>query len=54
MTIPRRLKRDSVISIADGKELVGVYFEDTDGSEALIECSPEKADRIIKAWNSEV
>lgn len=47
----RRLTRDKVISVVNGKDLVGVYFEDTDGSEVLIECSPEKADRIIKAWN---
>lgn len=49
----RKLKRDTVISCANGKELVGVYFADTDGSQALIECSPEKADRIIRAWNEE-
>ncbi|MCK4351802.1 hypothetical protein KAW65_00150 [candidate division WOR-3 bacterium] len=49
----RKLKRDTVVSYADGKELVGVYFADTDGSQALIECSSEKADRIIKVWNEE-
>ena len=47
----RKLKRDKVISIVNGKDLVGVYFADTDGSKALIECSPEKADKIIKIWN---
>ena len=47
----RKLKRDKVISIVNGKDLVGVYFEDTDGSEVLLECSPEKADKIIKIWN---
>lgn len=47
----RKLKRDKVVSIANGRELVGVYFADTNGSHALIECSPAKADRIIKAWN---
>ena len=49
----RKIKRDIVISMVDGKDLVGVYFADTNGSEALIECSPEKADRIIKIWNNE-
>ncbi len=49
----RKLKRDKVISIADGKDLVGVYFADTDGSEALLECSPEKANKIIAIWNEE-
>ncbi len=49
----RKLKRDKVISCDNGKDLVGVYFADTDGSQALIECSPEKADRIIRAWNEE-
>ena len=49
----RKLKRDIVISVVDGKDLVGVYFADTDGSEVLLECSPEKADKIIKIWNEE-
>jgi hypothetical protein len=49
----RKLKRDIVISVVDGKDLVGVYFADTNGSETLIECSPEKADKIIKIWNEE-
>ena len=48
----RKLKRDVVVSIANGRELVGVYFADTDGSQTLIECSPAEADRILKAWNS--
>lgn len=43
----RKLKRDKVISIVNGKDLVGVYFADTDGSEVLIECSPKEADKII-------
>lgn len=49
----RKLKRDKVTSITNHGELVGVYFADTDGSESLIECSPEKADKIIKIWNEE-
>jgi len=47
----RKLKRDRVISMVNGRELVGVYFDDTDGKEVLIECSPQKADKIIKIWN---
>jgi len=50
----RRLTRDKVISVVEGKELVGVYWEGTDGSEILFECSPEKADRIIEIFNSRV
>ena len=47
----RKLKRDKVISMTNKGDLVGVYFADTDGSEVLLECSPEKADKIIKIWN---
>lgn len=47
----RRLRRDMVVSLTEYGELVGIYFEDTDGKEVLIECSPEKADKIISAWN---
>ena len=50
---PRRLTRDKVISVVKDKELVGVYWEGTDGSEILFECSPEKADRIIEIFNEE-
>lgn len=49
--ILRKLKRDTVISVTH-KDLVGVYFADTDGSVALIECSPENADKIIELWNN--
>ncbi len=49
----RRLTRDKVISVVKGKKLVGVYWEGTDGSEFLFECSPEKADRIIEIFNEE-
>jgi hypothetical protein len=47
----RKLKRDIVVSVVGSKDLVGVYFADTDGSEVLLECSPEKADMIISIWN---
>ena len=47
----RKLKRDIVISVVHGRDLVGVYFADTDGSEVLLECSPKKADKMIKIWN---
>ena len=49
----RKLTRDSVISLTH-KELVGVYFADTDGSEVLMECSPNNADKIIELWNETV
>ncbi len=49
----RKLRRDKVVSITD-RELVGVYFSDTDGSEVLIECMPGNADKIIKVWNGVV
>ena len=49
----RRLVRDKVISVVKGKELVGVYWEGTDGSEILFACSPEKADKIIGIFNDE-
>ena len=48
----RELKRDKVISVVNGIDLVGVYFADTDGSEVLIECSLKKADKIIEIWNT--
>jgi len=38
----RKLVRDKVISIVDGKALVGVYWDGTDGSEILFELSPVK------------
>ena len=49
----RRLVRDKVISVVGGKALVGVYWEGTDGSEILFECSPGRADRIIAIFNEE-
>ena len=48
----RKIKRDIVISVVNDKDLVGVYYADTKGTKTIIECSPQKADRIIKAWNS--
>ena len=50
----RKLVRDKVISIVEGKGLVGIYFEDADGSSVLMECNPERADRIVGVWNSVV
>ena len=50
----KKLTRDKVISVVNGKDLVGIYFADTDGSIALLECSPEKADKIIEAWNGSI
>ena len=69
MAKKRKLMRDKVISVVNGKALVGVYWEGTDlgspsarkrrkkkeadGSEILFECSPEKADRIIEIFNED-
>ena len=49
----RRIKRDKVITISQsGMELVGIYFADTDGSEILMETTPDLADSIVDLWNS--
>ena len=53
MAKKRKLVRDKIISVVNGKALVGVYWEGTGGSEILFECSPEKADRIIEIFNKE-
>lgn len=56
-----KLYRDKVISVVRGRDLVGVYVKieeeirNIDGlvSELLLaEMPPEKADAIIKLWNS--
>ncbi len=47
----RKLKRDSVVSVVNGKDLVGVYFADFGGAEVLTECNPKEADKIIEIWN---
>ena len=44
------LKRDRVITIYKGRDLVGISFDPEDG-EALKECSPKKADLIVATWN---
>jgi len=49
----RKLTRDKVISVVNGRALVGVYWKGTDGSEILFECSPKRADRIISIFNEE-
>ncbi len=49
----RKLTRDKVISVVNGRALVGVYWAGTDGSEILFECSPKRADRIIAIFNEE-
>ena len=46
----RKLVRDKVVSIVNGKNLVGVYFKD-EPKKLLMECSPEKADNLINCWN---
>ena len=47
----RKITRDNVISVVNGKDLVGIYYADTDGSNPLLECNPKIADRIISLWN---
>jgi len=49
----RKLTRDKVISVVNGRSLVGVYWKGTDGSEILFECSPKRADKIIAIFNEE-
>ncbi|MDA2919715.1 hypothetical protein MYX76_09535 [Desulfobacterota bacterium AH_259_B03_O07] len=49
----KKLTRDKVISVVDGKDLVGVYWKGTNGKDILFECFPEKADRIVEIFNSE-
>ena len=47
----KKLTRDKVISVVRGKDLVGVYWKGTNGVDILFECSPKKADKIIKIFN---
>ena len=49
--VRKKLARDKVISVVNGKELVGVYWKGTDGSQILFECSPKMADKIIAIFN---
>ena len=46
-----KLKRDVVVSVVRGNNLVGVYWKGTNGRKVLFEISPEKADKIIKIFN---
>ena len=46
----KRLMRDAVISVVDGRELVGVYFLG-ESDKILFETSPEKAEAIVELWN---
>lgn len=45
-----KLKRDKVISVVRGKDLVGLYLKN-EPDKLLLECSPEKADALIEIWN---
>uniref|UniRef100_A0A6H1ZJH2 Uncharacterized protein n=1 Tax=viral metagenome TaxID=1070528 RepID=A0A6H1ZJH2_9ZZZZ len=47
----KKLKRDKVISMTDKGDLVGVYFENEPDN--VLEMSPEKADRVIEAYNND-
>ncbi len=51
--VKKKLTRDRVISVVNGRELVGIYWKGTDGSQILFECSPKMADRIIAIFNEE-
>jgi hypothetical protein len=51
MTLFRKLRRDTVISVVGGRDLVGLYLAD-DPENLLLECSPKKADAIVKIWNN--
>lgn len=46
----KKLARDKVISIVNGKDLVGVYFTDTP-DKIIMEVSPKYADKVIKTYN---
>lgn len=52
----KKLTCDKVISIVTKgglwKELVGVYWKGEDGRDILFETTPEKANAIIKIFNS--
>jgi len=49
----KKLTRDKVVSIVNGKDLVGVYWKGTNGRKILFETSPIKADKIIEVFNGE-
>jgi len=51
-TASRPIKRDWAVSMVRGRDLVGVYFADTDGCDTLVECHPNLADKIIERWNN--
>ena len=54
--IHKQLKYDKVVSIVPKgglwKELVGVYWKGTDGSEVLFETTPSKAAKIVEIFNA--
>lgn len=52
MALKTKLQRDKVVSIVEGKELVGLTLEKKP-KELLLECSPSIADLLIKLWGNE-
>ncbi len=44
------LCRDKVISVVNGKDLVGIYLKDKP-KEVLLECDPKIADKLVSLWN---
>jgi len=51
--MPKRLRRDVIISGTDKGDLVGVYWANTNGSKILFECSTKVADKIVKLFNKD-
>jgi len=49
--VHKKLTCDKVISIARGKELVGVYWLGTNGQDILFETTPSKARKIVEIFN---
>ena len=52
MDASRKITRDKVVSLTNKGVLVGVYYADTDGTDILLETTPEKADALIKRHNA--
>ena len=53
MNINRKIKRDTVVSMTDYGDKVGVYFEDSPET-VLLEANPEIAKKIVDLWNSQI
>jgi hypothetical protein len=49
-TLKTILCRDKVVSVVNGKDLVGLYLK-SNSKNLLLECDPKQADKIIALWN---